>query len=571
MDKLDFKEFLIDDWHVTPAEGLLSRGNVAVRLEPKAMEVLLYFAGRPNDVISREELEQNVWHNALIGYDAVTNTIIKLRKALGDDARNPRFIATIPKRGYQLIASITFPESSSISKLTTQISDDSHHESNYYSRILSLQTKQIVIFLAIAISIFSSVFLWSSTPTELISADSKNPPRTLPSIIVLPFENLNHNPKQNYLADGLTEDIITDLSRLSNLLVIASNTSLKYKGKQVTPEKVGIDLDVGYALKGTIRRLGNKIRVNAQLVNTKTGFNVWAERYDRNANELFAVQDEVTKNIVKALTIKITSREKSHLLQRSTHNLKAYDFFQEGQRLYQINTKESNAQARQMYRKAIELDPGYGRAYSAYSYTLTTDYRRGWSDTPLWTINRALELAKQSTELDNTSPQTYWALSFAHLLRKEYDDAEKAVQQAINIAPNYADGHALLALIKMYLGKPEEAIKHNNKGMRLNPYYTWNYLYTLGSANYILGKYDEAVKVLEQAQARNENAIQVKIFLAASYIKANRQNDAEWVTDELSILSPSTTLSVINKTSPIADEKFKRSLLDDLRKAGLQE
>lgn len=568
MGKSKSRSFLIDDWRVSPPEGLLTRGGELVRLEPKAMEVLVYLASRPGEVITREELERDVWHGALVGYDAVTNTVIKLRKALQDSARHPRFIATIPKMGYQLIAS------------TTYLGDDenagSHHGSRESTAGASRATPSRSVLRAVwatagvvGMLVVGLVWFWPSTasiaPVESKKSDA------LPSVVVLPFENLSGDPRQDYLADGITEDIITDLSRLSNMLVLASDTSRAYEGRRVAVEEIGADLNVGFVLKGSVRQIGDAVRVNAQLVNTATGFNVWAQRYDRRLSEVFAVQNEVTRSIVSALSVKVTNLEKNRLARRTTDNLKAYDFFQEGQRLSKVSTKETNQQAREVYRKAIELDPGYGRAYSALAVTLAIDFLWGWTDAPLETLNRAFELAKKAVVLDDSTPQTYWALGFVHLMRKEYEAAEKAAIQAVTIAPNYADGYGLLALITAYTGKPERAIELITKGMRLSPYYSWEYLYVLGTAYYMLGDYDAAIAILEKAQERNENAVQVKLFLAASYVKANRQGDAEWLAVELQALNPAASVTSIEKTIQISPPAFKRAFFDDLRKAGLPE
>ena len=567
MTKQGQKSFFIDDWRVSPAEGLLTRGSESVRLEPKAMEVLVYFASRPNDVISREELERDVWLGALVGYDAVTNTIIKLRKALQDNARDPRFIATVPKRGYQLIASITYPENDTNSELTPPVSSEAVADIQQKKPLRSIHWYGITAM--VVILVVSLVWFWSPTPSQSIPSVNSKKSMSPPSIVVLPFENLSDDPKQEYLAEGITDDIITDLSRLSNILVISSNTSSTYKGKQVSAIQVGADLNVIFVLRGSIQRLSNKVRVNVQLVNTKTGFNTWAQRYDRNLAEVFTVQDEVTNSIVKALAIKMTTQEQRRLAQRSTDNLKAYDFFQEGQRLFKISTKATNEQAIEMYRKAIELDPQYGRAYGALAVTLTTNYRRGISDSPVETLNRALVLAKKAVSLNDTIPQTYWALGFVYVMQKEYDKALIAATQAINIAPNYADGYGLLAIINSYLGKAEIAIEFNNKGIRLNPYYSFEYLISYGIAYYTLGNYSAAITALEDAKGRNENSAEVKLFLAACYIQSNRQNDAEWIAEELQIISPTTTLTVIEKSLPIAQPEIRRKLLNDLRKAGL--
>jgi len=560
------KGFFIDDWRVSPPEGLLTRGDKIVRLEPKAMEVLVYFASRPSEVITREELERDVWHGAEVGYDAVTNTVIKLRKALQDDARQPRFIATIPKMGYQLIAPVTCPEDNDGPGSATPVSSEPLSEPIAEAQrerpAWSAHRTGLAIAVLAGILVFGLVWLWPSGSKNSVA---------LPSIVVLPFENLSNDRKQEYLADGITEDLITELSRLSNLLVIASNTAFTYKGKQVTPEEVGADLNVGFVLKGSIRQLGNEVRVNAQLVNTKTGFNTWAQRYDRKITEVFAVQDEVTNSIVEALAVKMTNREKHRVALRTTDNLKAYDLFQEGQKIYKGRTKKDYEQARELYQKAIELDPNYGRAYGAMAITLAFEYQREWTDTPIETLDRALELAKKAVALDDSTPQTYWALSFVYLMRKEYEKAEKAVTKAISIAPNYADGYGLLALIKMNLGQPKQAIEINAKGMRLNPYYTLEYLFTLGGAYYMLGDYDAAITTLEKAQERNENQINIKLYLAASYVRAGRQDDAEWVAVQLQILSPTATIMGIGKSLPIANPEMMHALLEDLRKAGLPE
>ncbi len=534
------------------------------------MEVLVYLASHPAEVVTREELERDVWHGALVGYDAVTSTVIKLRKALQDNARQPRFIATIPKKGYQLIAPITHPEDEGKPEANTHFSSETIDETQQKPHPKPKRRASMLIAVLAGVVFFGLVWLWTTIPSGSMTQPPGNISTLPPSIVVLPFENISDDPKQEYLADGITEDIITDLSRLSNLLVIASNTSIKYKGRHVTPEEVGADLNVGFVLKGSIRQLGKSVRVNVQLVNTKTGFNTWAQRYDRNVTEVFAVQDAVTHRIVEALSVKITNREKQRQLLRATDNLKAYDFFQEGQRLFKVSTKETHVQAREMYRKAVELDSNYGRAYGAMAVTLTNDFRRGWTDTPVETLDRALVLAKQAVALDDSAPQTYWALGFVYLTRKEYDNAEQATEQAIKIAPNYADGYGLLALINSFIGQPKKAIELNDKAIRYNPYYSFEYLVTYGIAYYTMGDYDAAIAALEQGQERNPNAIHIKLPLAASYVRADRQDDAEWVVTELRALSPTASISDLEKTIPYVPE-LKRAFLADLRKAGLPE
>ena len=557
--------FRLGDWLVEPQRGQISCDERTVRIEPRAMEVLVYLSQRREEVVTREELERDVWRGALVGYDAVTSTIIKLRKAFQDSAKNPRYIVTVPKRGYQLIAPVTDQTEQGLRSRDSSTSTSESSRRGVGSVARWLMGLMVVLGLVIATVV-------------LVNQGSRDPsgstPREVPkrqAIAVLPFENRGDDPKQEYFADGITEDIITDLSRLSNLLVISSNTSFTYKGRLVQPQAVGSELKVDFVLEGSIRRAGEAIRVNARLVDASTGFQRWAERYDKRVAEVFSLQGEITNSIVEALSVELTSQEKQLLVKRATNNLEAYERFQQGQRLSKVNTKESNQQARAAYRRAIELDPSYGRAYGALAFTLAIDFRRGWSDSPIETLNRALELAKQAVALDDSIPQTHWVLGYIYLMRQEHENARKSVAQAINIAPNYADGYGLLALINNNLGQAEISIDLITKGMRLNPYYTWDYPYNLGRAYYTLGRYEEAIEALVKARERNENALPIRLFLATSYVGAGRLDDAEWEAEEIQMLNPTETVTHTEKTIPILNTEIKKSFLQDLRKAGLPE
>lgn len=560
LGKMDQTGFIIDDWQVSPAEGVLSRGSEVVHLEPKVMEVLVYFASRVGEVISREELETDVWHGAVVGYDAVTKTVIKLRKALQDDARHPRYIATISKKGYQLITPVMF--SAAGESFVEQTS--SPRKSSNVSRLK--QTMSISLLVMLVFVTAYSLF-YSSTDTTEGNISEKS----LPIVLVLPFENLVVDKQDDTFVDGITEDIITDLSRLSSLFVFASNTSFQYKGKQVSTQQLKKELNVDYVLKGSIRRIDDSLRLNTQLVDAKSNLNIWAERYDRKIKDVFAIQSDLTQQLVNALTVKLTSHEKQNLVKKSTFNLKAYDHFLAGQRISKQRTKDANEQARIEFRQAIELDPSFGRVYGALAFSMTVDYRRGWTDTPIETLDRALALAEQATLLDINTPQTYWVLGYVYMIRRQLNAAEQAVKKAITIAPNYADGYGLLALINNQHGNAEEALKLIKKGMLLNPYYTWDYPYNMGRAYYSLGRYDEAITVLEQAQERNESAMPPKLFLTASYIKAGRIDDAQWLVEQIQVLTPSTTVEHIEKTIPIDNPELKKVFLDNLRQAGLSE
>ena len=407
---------------------------------------------------------------------------------------------------------------------------------------------------------------------EPVSADREAfPLADKPSIAVLPFDNLSGDPEQEYFADGISEDIITELSRLSNLLVIARNSSFTYKDRTVKAQDVGKELGVSYVLEGSVRKSSDRVRITAQLIDAGNGFHLWAERYDRTLAEVFAVQDDVTRKIVSALSVKLAVQEEEQLARGSTGNFEAYDLLLRGQQYERRRTKEDNALARDTYRRAIELDPRFARAYGAVAISLVFDYRRGWTDSPGQVLDRALELAQKAVTLDRSSPQVYWALGYVYLYKKRYEEALMALEHAVTLAPNYADGYGLLAFINNYLGRSEEAIRLIQKGMQLNPYYTFEYPYNLGLAYYWSGRYSEAVKPLQEAIERNESALMPHLFLAASFIRLGQQDDAEWEIDQVDVLSPGfNRLQVVN-TLPFKHRDQLDIFLEDLRKAGLPE
>jgi TolB-like protein/DNA-binding winged helix-turn-helix (wHTH) protein len=560
--------FFIGEWQVSPHEGTLSQDGNTVRLEPRAMEVLVYLASRHGEVVSRSDLENRVWTGMLVTDDAVTSAIIKLRKALGDNAKDPRFIATVPKRGYQLIAPVTKPAAGADEVAVVDQAGIPLASLRADRAKVALMVTTLAIVAALAWAFLSSI---APALPESAAPGPDETTRRAPSILVLPFENLSEDRAQEQFADGITEDIITDLSGLSNLRVMGNNTSFSYKGRSVRPQEVGAELGVDFVLEGSIRRQGETIRINSQLVDARTGFQKWAERYDRGLAEVFAVQDEVTDSIVAALAIGLDSRERTNLAHRPTDNLEAYEYFREGQGLAGTSTRENNVLAQAAYRKAIQADPAYGRAYSALAYTLAFNFRRGWNDAPMQTIDRALELARKAVQLDSSTPQTYWSLGYVHMMRKEFELAEKAVARALEIAPNFADGYGLLALIKNSLGEAQTAIELVEKGMQLNPFYTWDYPYNLGRAYYTLGQTEKAINALEAAKTRNPNVVPIRLHLAASYVRAGRLGDAEWEVEEIRTISPDETLGHVARTHPTSDKQALEVLLDELRAAGLPE
>jgi adenylate cyclase len=392
-----------------------------------------------------------------------------------------------------------------------------------------------------------------------------------PSVAVLPFTNMSDDPEQEYFSDGISEDIITDLSKLKGLTVIARNSSFTYKGKTVKIQEIGKDLGVQFILEGSVRKAGDRIRITTQLIDAESGHHLWAERFDRKLIDIFAVQDEITHQIVSALSIQLSSDEQNRLAAATTSNFEAYDLFLRGQQSFTRNTEEALARAVELYRQAIRLDPGYAHAYAALAIVRTRQVHLGYSDSPARTQDRSLELARKALSIDPTSPQVQWALGYVYMYRKQFDEAVEASERAVSLSPNYADGYGLLALIKNNLGQAEEAIRLLEKAIALNPYYTWDFVYQLGRAYYAMGEYDKAVSYLRQALERNDAMTYPRLFLAASYVELGQTEDAEWEITQLQMSRPHFTLSHLYKTMPIGDEKLLDRLFNDLRSAGLPE
>jgi len=308
------------------------------------------------------------------------------------------------------------------------------------------------------------------TPQSEIRNQEALPLPDKPSIAVLPFVNISGDPEQEYFSDGLTEDLITDLSKLSGLFVIARNSVFTYKGKPVKVQEVSRELGVQYVLEGSVRKIGNRVLITAQLVDATTGGHVWSERYDRELKDIFALQEEIRRKIVAYLAVRLTEGEQERAWRQYTSNPEAYDYLLRGLEYFNRFTKETNAQARQMYEKAIELDPTYAVAYATLSVTYLVEWFWQWSQTPP-TLERAFALAQKAIALDDSLALAHDVLGGAYAWKKQHDQAIAEGERALVLAPNSADAHVWQAQILLLAGRPAEAVGLVEKAKRLNPQY----------------------------------------------------------------------------------------------------
>lgn len=572
MDENDFPQherFEIGEWLVDPDSGrILCRGD-EVKLEPKVMAVLVSLALQPGKVLSREELEATVWAGTIVGYDALSNSIIKLRKALGDDRRDPRYIETVSKKGYRLVAEVRphRGNSGSVDAGASPVDATPGAARDASPRRPAFMTLAIGALVAVGLAV---VLVIGLDPFDLRQATDDT--TTKPAIVVLPFKNLSDDPKQEYFSDGITDDLITDLSRVGGLQVMARQSSYFYKNQEVSIDKVAKDLGVQYLLAGSVRKHGDNIRINVQLTNATTGRTEWAERFDRTSRNFFGTQDAITSKIANAMLSKVSNTQAMRAPVRATSNFAAYDKFLLGQQYTARRTRQDYERAVEAYEQAIALDPNYARAYGALAVSVSFAYRLGWTDLSTSEARaRAMELAKKAIELDPDSPQVNWSLGFVHLFRQEYAQAEEAAKKSVELSPSYADGYGLLAFVSNLRGRPADAERYIKKAIKLNPYHTFDYPWNLGLAYYNLGRYAEAAIALEDAMRRNDNALWARLYLVASYVRLGRLDDAKWEIEKVYIQYPDTTLTNFSVGLPLEKDTQRQAVLADLRKAGLRE
>jgi len=390
-----------------------------------------------------------------------------------------------------------------------------------------------------------------------------------PSIAVLPFVNMSGDSEQEYFSDGMTEDLITDLSKISGLFVIARNSVFTYKGRPVKVEEVGRELGVRYVLEGSVRKAKDRVRITAQLADAKTGGHLWAERYDRDLEDVFALQDEVAREIVAVLSVKLTEDEQERLMCKYTCNTEAYDHFLRGLEYFSRFTKDANLQARRMFEKAIALDPEYALAHSMLGFTHLMEWPTGWSQDPQW-LERAFELAQRAITLDSSLPEAHCLLGNIYLWRKQHEQAIAELEKTISLDPNHADGLTDLGSILNWAGRPEEAAELVMRAMRLNPTYPAFYLFNLGHAYFLMERYEEAIAALKRVLNRNPSFWPAHFYLVASYSELGREEEAQAHMTELLREWSEGSLETARQRLPYKDPAVLERTLNDLRNAGLK-
>jgi adenylate cyclase len=493
----------------------LSGAEGEIRLRPKSFEVLRYLAEHAGQPVTKDELMAAVWPNVTVTEESLTRCVSDIRQAIGDQEQ--RLIKTLPRRGYLLEGPVSKEEAAAVSRVG--------HD--------------------------------------------------LPSIAVLAFANLSQDPGQDYFCEGVTEDIITELARFSELVVIARNSSFQYKGRNVDVRQVGKELNVRYVLEGSIQRSSRTIRITAQLIDATTGAHLWADRFDRELGDTFAIQDEIANTISTKLAVHIHDAEARRALVKPTLSWEAYDYYLRGHhllnRLLTGVPIEDLYKVRDLLRRSIELDPTFARPYAA----LATSYSVTWIN-PVndeyqrkETLQRGHEYAQKAVELGPDVPLAHMTLANVSLFQREHEACLAAWDRVFVLNPNYCDwrhGHCLVLL-----GKPEEGLAAIRRHMRLDPFYPPHALMTEGLAYFVQKKYEEALPPFREMVFRAPSFRNGRLQLAATYAHLGQSRQAKQQVEELLRIEPDCSLKKLSGNRYFQRAEDGANMFEGLKKAGVPE
>ncbi|MDX8478969.1 winged helix-turn-helix domain-containing protein [Mesorhizobium sp. VK24D] len=505
MRRMQGSRFVFGSFVLDPGAGTLLRDDVPVAVGYRGLKLLAALVGRPGEILGKAELMDAAWPGTAVEEGNLTVQIAQLRKLIGQADDGGEWIATVPRVGYRFTGAVE----------------------------------------------------------QLAGAARKPLPLPdKPSIAVLPFAAFSSDPEQESFADGLTEDLITDLSRNSGLFVIARNSVFAYKGKAMDVRAIAGELGVRYLLEGSARRAAGRVRINAQLVDAVSGEHLWAERFDRSLEDIFAVQDEVTARIVEALL----GRLRALPPRRRPRNLEAYDLCVRARKLFDESPQMAR-EAHLMLTRAVSLDPDYAEAYR----WLAMNHWMGWVHwgQPIEPArSTALELARKAVAIDPNDAGCRWVLANLLAYERRFDEADAEFARAIELDPNEADTWATLSDIEILAGWVDKGLEHIRKAFRLNPFPpSWYYL-TLGQAQYAAGDYEAAVETLRRDETYRTSS---RRFLAASLAQLGRLDEARAEVELFLVGNPHFSTAFWAATEPFRDVAMLEHFVDGFRKAGLPE
>ena len=507
----------------------LRRGSDPVAIEPQVFDLLIYLLHNRDHVVSKNDLITAIWVGRIVSESTLTSRINAARKAIGDSGEEQRLIRTIARRGFRFVGEVQ-----------EQAARDAAH----------------------------------APSTAVDSSEPSRPALPLPdrpAIAVLPFTNMTDDPAQDYFSDGISEDIITALSKLRWFFVIARNSSFIYKGKAVHLKQIGDELGVGYVVEGSVRKVGERVRITAQLNNVATGSHIWAERYDRELANVFAVQDEITEAIVAAIEPQLYAAENFRSRRKAPDSMDAWDLVMRALSHYWRVTRQDNVVAQALLEKATALDPNYGQALGVLATSHTFSAHMGWEDMAVAT--RIAERAAATAMLaDSEDPWAHLALASVYLFARRFDDSLAEFEAALRLNPNFSLAQGYHGLALAYCGRWEEAGRAAQRALRLSPRDPLVAIYCgiAAYAQYVGRKYEEAMQLARQGIRQRGDFVGAHRVLTAAAGMAGQSDMAQAALQELRRVQPNISMDWIAKEMPIKEDAERKHYLEGFRRAGLE-
>ncbi|HXX09261.1 MAG TPA: winged helix-turn-helix domain-containing tetratricopeptide repeat protein [Pseudolabrys sp.] len=492
----------------------LKRGAKQIALEPQVFDLLVFLIENRDRVVSKDDMIASVWKGRIVSESTLTSRINAARKAIGDSGTQQNLIRTVARKGLRFIG--------------------------------TLREQQ-------------------AAPAPMTQSF---PLPDRPAIAVLPFTNMSGDPEQEYFSDGISEDIITALSKLRWFFVIARNSSFIYKGKSVHLKQIADELGVRYVIEGSVRKGGDQVRITAQLNDVVTGSHLWAERYDRSLADVFAVQDEITEAIVAAIEPQLYAAENFRAQRKAPDSMDAWDLVMRALSHYWRITKQDNVVAQALLEKAIRIDPNYGQAYGllAASYTFTA--HMGWADVPA----NAEQSALAAIRADSEDPWAHYALGSVCLLSRRHDDALAEFELALRLNPNFATAQGYYGLSLAYIGRWKEGAEAAGRALRLSPRdpFTAVYYGIDSYCQYVGRNYEEAMKSAREALRQRADFVGAHRVLTAAAAMCGQKEVAQQALQDSRRVQPNISLAWLKENLPIRDDAERAHYIEGFRKAGLR-
>ena len=519
-----------DDYEIDVERRELRRAKTPVHVEPQVFDLLVYLVQNRDRVVSKDDLIASVWGGRIVSDSTLTSRINAARNAVGDSGEDKMLIRTIARRGFRFVGTVRMqPNGDEPAQVTGPPPDETHMPSR----------------LALPL-----------------------PDR--PAIAVLPFINMSGDPEQEYFSDGISEDIITALSKLRWFFVIARNSSFIYKGKAVHMKQVAEELGVGYAVEGSVRKSGDRVRITAQLNDVATGSHIWAERYDRGLADVFAVQDEITEAIVAAIEPQLYAAENFRAQRKPPNSMDAWDLVMRALSHYWRVTRQDNVVAQALLEKAIAIDPNYGQALGVLAASHTFSAHMGWEDMAA-SAPIAERAALAAIRSDSEDPWAHHALGCVYLFTRRFDDSLAEFELALRLNPNFSLAQGYYGLALSYCGRWQEADKAARRALRLSPRDPFSAVYygIAAYAQFIGRNYDEAIRLSREAIRERGDFVGAHRVLTAAAGMAGQIDDARAALQELRRAQSNISLAWVANQMPIKQDTDREHYLEGFRRAGL--